>query len=160
MKLTRAVTRETIFHAKSKMQPLGEQMNLPVREAQSATSSLPYGNGYALGKFTSLLLSIYLVSRSTDPFTRFSILFRSPLSLFPSRSTFNPLCNAVVFTLRINLCGKALVFRLTRCYISIRTKHRFAAKCKSNSDRANFDWNFDCKNKKKRYAIMKRVWHK
>lgn len=83
MKLMRAVTRETIFHAKSKMQPLGEQMNLPVREAQSATSSLPYGNGYALGKFTSLLLSIYLVSRSTDPFTRFSILFRSPLTLFP-----------------------------------------------------------------------------
>jgi len=35
-------------------------MNLPVREAQSATSSLPYGNSYALGKFSSLLLSIYL----------------------------------------------------------------------------------------------------
>lgn len=94
MKLTRAVTWETIFRAKSKKQPLGEQMNLPVREAQSATSSLPYGNGYALGKFTSLLLSIYLVSRSTDPFTRFSIIFRSPLSLFPSRSIFNPLCSA------------------------------------------------------------------
>lgn len=44
MRLTHAVTRETIFRAKSKKQPLGEQMNLPVREAQSATSSLPYGN--------------------------------------------------------------------------------------------------------------------
>lgn len=94
MRLTHAVTRETIFRAKSKKQPLGEQMNLPVREAQSATSSLPYGNGYALGKFTSLLLSIYLVSRSTDPFTRLSVIFRPPLSLFPSRSTFNPLCSA------------------------------------------------------------------
>jgi len=89
---THAVTWETVFHARNKKQPLGEQMNLPVREAQSATSSLPYGNGYALGKFTSFLLSIYL-AYSTDPFTRLSVIFHPPFSLFPSRATLNPLRN-------------------------------------------------------------------
>lgn len=77
---THTVTWEAVFRARSKKQPLGEQMNLPVREAQSATSSLPYGNGYALGKFTSFLLSICL-PRSTDPFTRLSVIFHTRLFL-------------------------------------------------------------------------------